>query len=281
VCDDDGVVDEDPVRVPILLCAAEADVCATRLLSDILWDLFIVGQPLLLFKTNRSEEELKTFSTNVTKYLTLQVGRGQQDGEDMEYLQLDSTGLDLQIAMHERMVARAQELGGQGGDAALATPTEQSGISRAWQFKTGEERLLFLLTSNLQDAFNRVLDMVAVYAGVDPDSVHICFNEEFDMTTADDEAKLTSKTINYYREFRLGASIKLALRKMTAKHFASASEADRLAVEQEIEKLDIEKLREEAMSEMGREPFGNTLKQQVAEENKGGRPKKGEEKDQE
>ena len=40
--------------------AQAKNIAAARVLSDLVWDLFLLGNPILTLKTNRSDDELKT-----------------------------------------------------------------------------------------------------------------------------------------------------------------------------------------------------------------------------
>ncbi len=169
----------DGIGRPSLLGSAQADVSATRLLSDVIWCLFIAGQPLLTLKTNRSDDELAKMTAGVTRYIPLRNSRGTEDAEALEYVQLDVAGIETQIAMYERFVQESSAQAGKDAPGAVTQPVEQSGISRAWQFKTGQERILFLITRELGECFNRVLEFVSEALGAEKGSTKLEFNEDF------------------------------------------------------------------------------------------------------
>lgn len=172
--------DDDGCPRSVLQGSAEADVAATQILSDLRWSLFLLGNPILTFKTDKDDSELKTFNTNSSRYIPLKLGNLNQDGESLEFIKLDPTGIEFLIGMHDRFVMKAREQAGQDAPGATTQPTEQSGISRAWQFKTGEERVLFLLTTELKRVFDTVLQLVAEMTGGDPGAVSIKFNNRFE-----------------------------------------------------------------------------------------------------
>ena len=185
----------DGLGRPSLLGPAQADVAATRVLSDIVWNLFVAGNPTLCFHTDRDEKELKKFIMGVTRYIPLKLGDVNKDGESLEYIQLDTAGIEKLVEMYFMFCQKAEEQAGADAPGAVTQPLEeQSGISRAWQFKTGEERILFLITRQLQDCFNQVMDIVAVDLGKDPEKISIKFNEKFEVIDPKKEAE-TAKLI--------------------------------------------------------------------------------------
>lgn len=186
----------DGIGRPSLIGSARADVSATRILSDITWCVFVVGQPILTFKTDRDETDLPKWGLGATRFIPLKLGNVDLDGEALEYCQLDSAGLDKQIEMYDRFQAQAKEQAGEDAPGAVTQPLqEKSGISRAWEFKTGEERVLFLITRELQTCMNKVMDIVAVDMGRDPENIAIKFNDSFEQAEPEKEAELVGKLV--------------------------------------------------------------------------------------
>ncbi|HYF49507.1 MAG TPA: hypothetical protein VEJ63_08880 [Planctomycetota bacterium] len=140
---------QDGIGRPILQRAAEADVAAARVLSDLVWDLFLLGNPILTLKTNRTEDDLRRLQLGASRYIPLRNGQpGIDNPEALEFVQLDPTGIELLFRAHSLFAAQALKSANSGDEAAL--PREQSGVAQAWRFKTGEERVLFMLARALE-----------------------------------------------------------------------------------------------------------------------------------
>lgn len=173
---------DDGIGRPILRRIAEADVSATRVLSDLCWDLFILGNPILTLKTDRSEEELSHMAMSATRYIPLKNGRpGLENEETLEFVKLDPAGIELLFKAHALFVAQGQPTATETGpeqSAGTAIPKMQSGVAMGYRFKTGEERILFLIARALEPFLNDCLSMAAEAMGVQPASV--AFPESFD-----------------------------------------------------------------------------------------------------
>jgi hypothetical protein len=165
----------DGIGSSILQKNVEADLAATRLLSDLLWTLFLVGNPLLTLTTNRNEEELKPFQTSPSRYIPLRAGKdGVEPAEKLEFVQLDPTGLEMLFKAHELAAKQAQDAA--SPDNAGAIPMQQSGVALAWRFKTGEERILFLIARALEAFLNEILSKAGF------DGATATMPQNFDMT---------------------------------------------------------------------------------------------------
>lgn len=173
---------EDGIGRPSLLGPAQADVSATRLLSDLIWCLFVAGQPMLCLKTQREADEFeKCMKRGVSRYITLKSAGIDGEEESLEYVQLDVNGIGVQREMYERFVIEADAQAGKDAPGAMTQPVSaESGVARAWKFKTGQERVLFILTRSLEAAFNYLIDLLAVEFGADPGKVRLRFNQDFD-----------------------------------------------------------------------------------------------------
>ncbi|MCY3018238.1 MAG: hypothetical protein NTW87_04295 [Planctomycetota bacterium] len=148
---------QDGIGRPVLQRAAEADIAATRILSDLVWDLFLLGNPILTLKTSRSEEDLRRLGLGATRYIPLDNGRpGTTNPETLEFVQLDPGGIQLLFRAHALFAAQATR---QDSGAEAAVPQEQSGVAQAWRFKTGEERVLFMLARALAPFLSRCLEL--------------------------------------------------------------------------------------------------------------------------
>lgn len=169
---------------PGLLGPATADIHATQVLSDLRWDAFVLGNPIMTLTSNRSEDELKSVNTNPGRYFRLDNSRGTADAEKLEFVTLDGTGIEILNALHEKFKDTAKSQAGKDAPGAINQALgakEQSGISKAWQFKTGQERILLKLADSLSQIFDKVFDLVAQVMGNDPDKVSVRFNTDFDI----------------------------------------------------------------------------------------------------
>jgi hypothetical protein len=225
---------------PSLLGPARADVAATQILSDIRWILFIVGNPLLVGKFNDVESGLTRINTNVSRYIPLENAKGTQDAESLEFIALDPAGLNLLIEMWHYFRQEAEAQGGKDAPGAVHEPLgsqQASGISKAWTFKTGQERLLFLLTRELEHAFDRVLDLVCIAFGIDPELVNIRFNTKFDMSDPAQEAEKAAGILKILAGKSPKAAAQVIYRALTAAY----DDLENLPeIKQELEEADHE-----------------------------------------
>jgi hypothetical protein len=152
----------DGIGRPMLQRAAEADIAAARILSDLVWDLFLLGNPILTLKTSRDESELARIGLGATRYIPLLNGRpGLENPEELAFVQLDPTGIELLFRAHALFAGQAsRQAGGSSGEEA-AIPRQQTGIAHAWRFKTGEERILFMLARALEPFLQRCLTLAS------------------------------------------------------------------------------------------------------------------------
>lgn len=201
---------------PILKAIAQSDLCATRLLSDITWCLFVLGNPLLTFNTDRSADEINDFATGATRYIILRNGKGINDPETLQYTTLDATGIQLMMQMYEGHVHRGQALAGRSGEdsSAVTVPSQQSGVARAWKFKTGEERELFVMTRQLEEAGNKILRLVSKILEVDPLQVFMELNEDFELEESTDALDVYERIMGICEKLGLSAAWKAAIRKI-------------------------------------------------------------------
>lgn len=171
----------DGIGRPVLRRSAESDVAAARVLSDLVWDLFVLGNPILTLKTARREEELARLGLGATRYIPLRSGvPGHENPEELSFVQLDPTGIELLFRAHELFASNARsDSAGAGANAAI--PQVQSGVAQAWRFKTGEERVLFMLARALEPFLNECLQLAAIALGEKAESAPtVRMPEKFD-----------------------------------------------------------------------------------------------------
>ena len=228
---------EDKLGQPALQEVAEADVASTRMLSDIIWNLFILGNPLLAWQTSRKDDELEDVVKG--RYIVLKGAVGNQEPEDMRYIQLDGTGINLMFTAYNGFRNTHSPQHAAQGVRTNSGPTEASGISRAWKFKTSEERILFCLTRALEEIFNDVLDMVAEILGIDPDSIAVKFNEKFDIGQPQNALLVTQGVLTTANKFGLPALSKACLKSMVPL-IGQLSTEDIEEIEEEIDALPVQ-----------------------------------------
>ena len=229
--------EQDKLGRPVLGPSAEADVAAMQQLSNVLWSLFVLGNPLLVWTT--SETEQKDLVTGATRYIKLRGSVGNAEPETLGYCQLDPTGMNLMMAMFQKF--RDICLQSSGKDSATAVPMakEQSGVSKAWSFKTGEERLLFCLTRQLEEAYDQVLKIVCSYMNVDPETVEIKFNESFDLGTPKDKILVVQQLVGLAEKYQLETLAKAGLKQLVSLA-GTLTEKEENEVMKEIEALSLQ-----------------------------------------
>lgn len=152
-------IGQSPIQLSV-----DADLTAARLLSDITWNLYVHGCPIVIFETNdTSGERAASLEWGTTRYVQLMLGNQHAgtESEDMRYLQLDAEGTRLLIEMHQKMVEKANELANRTSPQSATDPVAMSGIAKQWDFKTGEEKALNEHVHALQMASDEVLKLVS------------------------------------------------------------------------------------------------------------------------
>ncbi|HYG77801.1 MAG TPA: hypothetical protein VEK08_22535 [Planctomycetota bacterium] len=242
----------DGIGRSMLLRSAEADIAASRVLSDLVWDLFLLGNPILTLSTSRSDEELTRLGLGATRYIPLRNGRpGVENAEELKFVQLDPTGIELLFRAHSLFAAQARAAGS-GGDEAAAIPREVSGVAQAWRFKTGEERILFMLARALEPFLTRCLNL-ALTSPPAPllkgegrtaaQSVVVRLPETFDVTTPAEAIDGAEKLLQVAAQFGQTQLAKTALQRLeTSLGVLPAQTREALAREREAFAFKGEKL---------------------------------------
>ena len=249
-------VEDTPIGSSMLIEAAESDVSATRTLSLLLWCLYIVGTPILKRWITRGSQ-LKgggeEVNTNPNAYEALLVETSGTGREDMEFCQLDGTGLEMNAAMWEHFRKIGREQANKKSGDATQQPSEKSGVAIAWEFWTDEARMLYHIANQLEAAFNRVLDIVCMMTGDDPKSVNLKFNKEFDVQDDAKNLDVAEKVIEMAERMNLPATLKLAMRKVV-KSLGKIPETEWESIEKEINAIAAVKPKPEP----GADPEGET-----------------------
>ena len=242
---------QDGIGRSLLLRSAEADIAATRVLSDLVWDLFLLGNPILTFKTTRSEEEQKQLCLGASRYIPLRNSRpGEEDAEELKFVQLDSTGIELLFKAHGLFAAQARQAGS-SGDEASAMPVQQTGIAQAWRFKTGEERVLFMLARALEPFLSQCLSLAvraletsppgplsASQRGGEDMSVTVRLPDSFDVAPANEALDGAEKLLELAEKFGQTELARAALSRIEAS-LGVLPAATREALRAERERLNL------------------------------------------
>ena len=149
-----------------------------------------------------------------------------------------------------RQTARAAA--GKGADQAEIAPTAESGVSRAWKFKTGEERTLFLLTNQINALWESVLDMVATVMGLDPKAVSIRFNTKFDVGADSKSAETLEKVLAEARASNLPILARAVMHRLV-NTLGSLSDEEERAIRAEIDKMELPEA--QAVDDTGKIPL--------------------------
>lgn len=161
----------DRIGQSLLKKHAEADHAAGRILSDIVWSLYLLGQPLLTLTTDRTDEELENIMASASRYFPLRAARGEgTSAEVLKYVQLDTAGVEMMFKAHAMLEKRARDV---HADESTAQPQSQSGVAIAWTFKTGEERVLHRLAASLENFLNRTLKLAGLTTPGTPPQVEL------------------------------------------------------------------------------------------------------------
>lgn len=163
-----------------LQSVARSDLAATRVLSDIGWCLYLVGNPILVMNTNRTAKEIQDVAAAGSgRYMVLKSKNGVVEKEELAFVTLGVEGLKQQQELLEKFRQLGVDSTGRS-EVAATTVQAQSGVSRAWQFKTGEGRILFALQFELEKGLNWLLDhWIAPAYGVEASKARLVFHDDF------------------------------------------------------------------------------------------------------
>lgn len=262
----------DGIGRSVLGGSAEADITATRILSSLIWVLHIHGCPILSLLTNRKSEDIADIGVGSSTLVVLQAGNGaNRPDEKMAYVTLDVGAVDKLMQMYETLTAKAREQSEKQSGAAIQGPREQTGISKAWTFKTGEERILFLLSVCLQSGFEWLMKLTARYSGVEPDSVKVTFPQSFDIEGPIETVELTEAALPLLEKYQQATTVKLLMKKLVSSLLEDVSIDDGDAIEKELDKILTMDMRPETMLDQaggGQDPNAKDLKAQEPLEEK-------------
>ena len=196
-----------------LRASADADVAATRVLSDLLWFMHMMA-PILVLTTTRDKADIPNIGLGSSYLNVLQAAQDGNPEEKLAYVQLDATAADKLAAMYDRLCQKAREHANKSADAGVAGPLQQSGIAKAWTFKTGEERVLFLLSVCLQEGLQWTLELAARMSGADAGKVAIAFPQNYDITGIPEQIAIAEQALPLMTGFGLNTAAVHILNKL-------------------------------------------------------------------
>jgi hypothetical protein len=196
-----------------LRASADADVAATRLLSDLLWFMHMMA-PILVLTTTRDKADIPNIGLGASYLNVLQAAHDGNPEEKLAYVQLDATAADKLSAMYDRLCQKAREQANKSADAGVAGPLLQSGVAKAWTFKTGEERVLFLLSVCLQEGLQWTLELAARMSGADASKVAIAFPQNYDITGVPEQIAIAEQALPLMTNFGLNTAAVHILNKL-------------------------------------------------------------------
>lgn len=249
---------EDGIGRSVVRGSAEADITATRILSELIWMIHLTA-PLLALWTNRPENEIGDIGCGASRYVVLRAKGGVNDeGEDLKFIQVDTQPLDRLSVQHEKFKAAAREQADRMNLGAITGQGEVSGVSKAWSFKTSEERILFLFGHVMEEIFTDLLKQIASDDGLDVTKVSVKFPETYDIQGPTDTLAQAERFLSICQTFDLPISAGLALKKLTASMLQSIDQdsQDKVAAEIDEKVTNAETIKPEDPLEDGEGPNG-------------------------
>lgn len=246
----------DGVGESMVKLSVRADLAALRLISDMFWSLHLHGNPQLVLRTpDTTGNRMATLGMGAGRYIELKTASpGGLEGEELAYLSLDSEGLTLIIDAHKEMVAKANELASRTPRSANQPLEAMSGIAKAWDFKTGEEKALNEHKMELEGLSNGVLKLVTrllANRGVVPGSadalaamVRTSFDPSFVLGNLELNLDLVERIAAIAKGAGLG-KLQIAALRRTTHSLVNLSDEERTAIIEEMREKEEELEKEE------------------------------------
>lgn len=253
---------KDGIGRPILKDPAEADAAALWVLSELCWICYCAF-PILKFHTTRADDDaVEELAKDLaaSRFVVLRAGNSiaGNEKEDLSYTQYDTAPLDKLKAIWEMLAGKAKEAGGRSAAAAVPVAVEQSGVSKAWSFKTGEERILFLLSLTLRAGFQWLLELAArMSAGPakgeskETDAVSVTFPEKFDLGDNAESFETASDAAEFFAQHGINAAVAALLVKAAEAVLPNLDEKSWKEIEAEIKARASEELRAKTVLDNG------------------------------
>lgn len=250
---------------PPIQLSVEADLAAARVGSDVHWNLYVHGNPQLVFATDDPDDDdrMVTIGLGVNRYVAIRTANQarQQEAENLSYLQLDATGLEILMEMQEKLRAKANELASNTTPNATTEPVSMSGVAKAWDFKTGEEKTLHELVMSMEKASDEILKMVTrqlsrkgmVKGEIKKleDEVRTSLEPSFDIADPQVNLELVEQIIDIAKAAKL-TEMEAAALKRTIKSLPGLSEEEQKKIEKEI--VDMIRERQKEVKEAADKP---------------------------
>lgn len=249
---------EDGIGRSVVRGSAEADISATRILSELIWMIHMTA-PLLALWTNRPENEIGDIGAGASRYVVLRAKGGVNDeGEDMKFIQVDTQPIDRLSVQHEKFKAAAREQADRMNLGAITGQGEVSGVSKAWSFKTSEERILFLFGHVMEEVFTDLLKQIASDDGLEVEKVSVKFPETYDIQGPTDTLAQAERFLSICQTFDLPISAGLALKKLVASMLQSIDQdsQDKVAAEIDEKVTNADTIKPEDPLQSGEGPNG-------------------------
>ena len=145
--------------------ALQAELRCFRLLSDVLWDLYLAGHPHLVTWTERMLGEI---APNTSVYTKLKPGGHDEPAEEMKWVEAQLPGLDHQFEALREARAEIFRQAGISPLGQISNPDRAataSGVSLAWQFETSEAQVLSGVAAMAEDFEWDILSLAALDVG--------------------------------------------------------------------------------------------------------------------
>jgi len=152
--------DVDVVGRSLIEASVELDLRRMQLESDQTWDLWLHAHPLLYLKSRSEPSEI---GLGTSKFVHL----NPEDQEEIGYVVPGSESFQArERAIAETKTDTYRHTGVDPLGVLMATPSEASGVSRAWSYKTSEGRHVTRLRDRMEEGENRIYQIVAQFLGV-------------------------------------------------------------------------------------------------------------------
>lgn len=136
-----------------------AEMRAFRLLSDIIWDLYLAGHPTLAAWVVGA---LAQVGVGATQLIKLNPGGSGVDKEDVRWIEAELPGLTLQLQAYDAARAEVFQQAGVRPAGMTAQPAATSGVQVAWDFETSEAPVLSRIARMAAELEETILEIVAL-----------------------------------------------------------------------------------------------------------------------
>lgn len=224
---------EDGIGRSVLRGTAEADIAATRVLSDLVWLLHMTA-PLLVLNSNREAKDVGDIGLGASRFNIIKAG-GPDEREEISFKQIDCQPIDRLSVHYDKLTAKAREQADRMNLGAITGAGEVSGVSKAWSFKTAEERILFLFGHHMQAMFQKLLELVCRMEGLPDEQVTIKFPESYDIQGPTDILAQSERFLTIMKMYNQKKASALQMHKLIASLLPNITEEDQSIIDEQIE----------------------------------------------